>query len=398
MAARSLLGLLALDSTLAAIRDILLARTGPRGMSHLVGGSQNRLRREFNTLDASDWVYSQSGGASVTVVGGVLTMALGTTLGATATLTSTTFVTAPSRCMVSLGISSKAVGQEAYIELVAVDDAGNLIEDRRAAWRMAIADSATTTTQAVETQNGGPVSRLAVAMTSVPVVGATPLAMLEIELEADETWFHARLPDSTAARVYSFVRQTISPDPNLRYALRIRFVNVAAPAASATLRVGHVLVSDYTELQAEISGSRGGVSPGQALPVVASGGTQTVSGTLSTYGAGVQYTDTTTNLAPGATFTGSQKTASGTTTGIATRYNRLDVRITTDQPGTLILEQAVSMTSPAYKSPPQHSFDITPGVTLLESLNLYTNAARLRFINNGAATTTGLEIISSASR
>lgn len=322
-----------------AFAELAVDRPSAGGSAHAVSSAISRLRREFTNLTDPDWdlVVPASMTAAVNAAG-QLVVGMGTTAGAEATLTSRRSFIAPFRLMVSEQLSQKIANNEAYIEVVAENPDGTLDETTVAAWRIAGSVSTTTTHAEHQVRNGG-ADRLSLNVAvSVSTTGTTAGALWEIELGSTECWFHLRSTDGTAVRHNSFVRHATVPDPTRRYRVRLRWRNGAtAPASATTAYVGHVAISDYTEVDVTVTGSRGSNTQAQSLPVVATGGTVSL-GSLPPYNGEIQ--ESVTALAAGATYTGPARDDTGDLSRVRTRI-RAAVRHTAGQePGLLIFEQS----------------------------------------------------------
>lgn len=289
MALRNALEKVSTESTLAAIRDIFLKRASSNGDAHLISGNKIRYRREFT--DATLAAFDVATGAGMTVAAGTgnLLVTTGTAANSTTTVTTKQDFTAPFKAVFGFKISQKIANQEFYVEAVAVNDSdGSLDETVVAAWRVAGSDSTATTNSRVEVRNGG------TARTQSPNITTstqTVDSVFEIVIESDEVQFHSRAADSTAGRTGSTTRNTVAPDPNRRYKLRIRIVNGAtAPASSTTFTSSFVGCVDYTEIQTELTGGPGHANPGSSLPVAVTSGSvgvanATIAASASTIGS-----------------------------------------------------------------------------------------------------------------
>ena len=248
----------------------------------VVTGNSKRYRREFNDPTLAEWDVSVGAGMTSTVSNGNLVVTGGTTANSVTTFTTKESFNAPFKSAFGFKVSSKIVNQEYYLEVVSENANGvGLDETVVAAWRIAGSDSTTTTIARTEVRNGG-ATRLQSANISSQASQTTD-TIYEITLESDEVWFTSKLADNAAGRYAPFVRNTTSPDPNLRYRLRIRIVNGAsAPASNVTSTFSFVSCVDYTEFQMEVTGGTGGNTAGQAIPTYIAGSvTQTVSGSVT---------------------------------------------------------------------------------------------------------------------
>jgi hypothetical protein len=256
----------------------LAARTTSDGSAVLIGGTQKKYRREFNDPTFADWDVALGAGMVANATNGNLVITTGTTINSTTSFTTKETFSAPFKAGFGFQISQKIANQEFYVEVVAVDKTDGYTPDETvvAAWKIAAADSATTTVAKYETRNGG-AARVTSALTTTEATQTVP-GIYEIVLESDEVWFHSRTADGSTARFTSYVKQTTAPDPNRRYRLRYRILNLGtAPASSTTFTASHLTCIDYTELQAEITGGTGSIAGSQGVPVYSTGGSVSVS-------------------------------------------------------------------------------------------------------------------------
>lgn len=119
---------------------------------------------------------------------------------------------------------------------------------------------------------------------------------------------------------------------------------------------------------------------------------QVSSVTASIRSSATWYTETTTNLASGATFTGSNR-ACGTTT--AQYYGKARIRVYSSHSGTLTIESSRDSSSANFRSPPEYTnIQINAGETVIIDAPVIGYYYRCKFTNTGVATTTSLEILS----
>ncbi len=190
---------------------------------------QKKWRDTFNgpALDLGRWDLAVTGsGMAVSEGNGTLTIGTGTTLDDAVTLTSRESFTVPFRAMVGLNLSQRIAGQTVQVEMVSIDrDTGLPDEQHIACWRI----DGSSATQAIYevAANGSPRLMSAASTITSTARGSTEMTGtgLEIELFADEAWFHSRPLDSSAVRSASCCRTTQVPDPNRLYKLRLRVVN-----------------------------------------------------------------------------------------------------------------------------------------------------------------------------
>lgn len=267
---------MALDATVQAVVDALASIKSKYG-GQLTTTAKNRFRREFNTLDTTYWTDISAGaGASAVASAGTLVLTSGVASGGVAGIVGKRplALSVPTRIAFAIRESQKIANQELYIELVAINDDDTIDDTCVLSWRVAFADSATATIARMETRNGG-TARTPSANLTINTITAD--GILELQIEVDESWGHARLPDNNTSRTLSNVLQKVSPDPNRNFVPRVRIINGAlqanntitgaVPASSTTVTVSYIVGSDYTDVQAEILGGSGDIATGRGLPV-----------------------------------------------------------------------------------------------------------------------------------
>lgn len=297
------------------------------------------------SLDPNKWEVVQQGpGMTISQSGGVLTISTGTTTNSETILLSKETFTDPVRVLFGFMLSQKIANQDFFLELVSVDPSTGQVDNQNAAaWRISYDDNTSNTYAVYEVQAGG-LNRLASSAVNANVA-QTSYGIYEIELFSDECWFHTRAMDSSNGRSYSTVRHQQIPDPNALYKVRIRAKNKStAPASNTDFKFLFVTVIDYAELTAEITAGRGNVAAGQSIsaqvvntPNVNISNTPTVTGRLDANAT--IYTDTTTNLGAGASYTGTTRDAGSSYQA----YNRFRVTVmhtAGTTPGHLVIEQS----------------------------------------------------------
>lgn len=226
---------------------------------------QKKFRDSFSTgsLNPANWTSSNTGGGSIAVAGGQLTMGSGTTANGETSITSVETFTIPFRVSIGFTLSQRIANQSFYVEAISVDPKTGEPDGQHCAALMF--DGTSLTQVKYEVQNGG-LPRLTSAGVTFPTTASS--GVYEIEPFADETWFHGGTLDSTSGRTNSYRRHQQIPHPNALYKLRLRWLNGATPPASNTNAVvQYIAVQDYAELTAEITAGRGQSSAGQALAV-----------------------------------------------------------------------------------------------------------------------------------
>lgn len=230
--------------------------------------TQKKWKSDFagTTLSSDKWEVLQQGtGHTISVAGGELTIATGTTINSETILLSKETFSNPLRALFGFMLSQKIANQEFYIEIVSVDpDTGLPDSQNLAGWKIAFADSPTNDFAKYRVQSSGiAVLESAAVDTNVP---QTAYGIYEVEMFADEAWFHARGMDSANGRSYSNVRHQNIPGSDSLYKVQLRAKNLGvAPASTTSFKFQFVNVIDYAELTAEITAGRGNAATGQAI-------------------------------------------------------------------------------------------------------------------------------------
>lgn len=354
---------------------------------------QKKWKDSFSqtTLNPEKWEVIQVGegqNIDASLPGNTL-ISTGVTPNAETIILSRESFTVPMRGLFGFQISQKIANQDFYLEFVSVDKVTKVPDDlHKVAWKISGTDSVTTTNARTVTQTGGMVL-VESANLSVSVAQTTS-ALYELELFADEAWYHTRTMDSTAGRSYSAVRHNNIPDPNGLYKMQIRVKNGAvAPASSTNLQLNFVNVVDYAELTAEITSGRGSASAGQALSVNAAGGTISTVTTLTT-GNMVSKTLGGT-ITTSAITTSTPFTTPAIDNGSALTYSTLRGRFTFDQPVKVEFFHGSNTTATSNRIQSTHV--IPANTTTIIDFPLLARYMFVRITNTGTATTTVHEAI-----
>lgn len=316
-----------------------LDRPGANGDGNLVSGTRTRYRREFTDPTLSAWDVSTGPGMAIAVANSNMTITTGTTANSETRLTTKETFSAPFRAQFGLKLSQKLANQEFYAEIIAVDGAGIVDETVVAAWRLAGTDSTTTTVARTEVRNGQAARSQSGNQTTA---SQTTDGIFEIVLESDEVSFHNKAADSIAGKTLSSVRNTIAPDPNLMYKLRLRAVNASvAPASTTTLTASFVTALDYTETLVEVTGGQGRSDGSGAIAVTVTGGTVGMTSTALAPSATAGGTNAYKTTAAASTNAANIKTTAArvygyryTNTSAATKFVRLYNKATAPTVGT----------------------------------------------------------------
>ena len=216
-----------------------------------------------SALDTTRWDSSTGTAGSLTVSSGNLTIASGTTANDVVYAMAKEVFMAPSRLAIGLTLSQRIANQTFYVELVSVDSTTQQPDGLNSvAW---LFDGTTATMAKYRAQVSGNTA-IDSAASTIPTTASA--GIYEIELYADDVWYHGGTLDSTVIRANSYRRHTGTPDPNALYRLRLRWVNGAStPASSTTATISYLAVQDEEVLTAEITGGRGQTAAAQALGV-----------------------------------------------------------------------------------------------------------------------------------
>jgi hypothetical protein len=224
---------------------------------------QKKFRDSFSgaALDPLAWVSNPGSGHTVTVSGGTLQIASGVTAGTSTKIESVETFTVPFRVTASVVLSQRIANQDFFLEVYSVDPATGLDDGKHSASWDFDGTNATQGKYVVQCDAQSPLSSSA---STIPTTAGG--SIFEVELFADEAWFHAGLLDSVNARANSYRRHQQIPNPNAVYKIRLRMKNGAsAPASSTTATIAFVACQDYAELTAEITAGRGNGVAGQGI-------------------------------------------------------------------------------------------------------------------------------------
>lgn len=298
-----------------------------------VGGS---WRDDFPgaSLDTTtNWEIVQTGaGMTITVSGGVLTIASGTTANAHTIIRSRRSYRPAVLLQIIARLSQRIANQDFFIELVSAD------ATHACGWQLL-----GTTATAGRYFNTN--TSLTTTSSDVTINTTASDSMFEIELLRDRVFYHSRTLNST--RAASYMLQTNVPSPALAYFVRIRVLNGATPPASSTnFIIDAVHCLDISEQQVEVIGGRGSTMDAQSMPVRLASGSATIGNistvtTLTTMTTGniqsinTAYADTSTALAANAVFNGTARDFTATQ-----RVNEFRASSTSDVAGTLFIEQS----------------------------------------------------------
>lgn len=257
-----------------------------------VTGVRRMFRDEFGgsggseAINAELWEVEVGSGMAVAVGGSRLAITTGTEVSSVTTLTSRRSYQLPLRAMLAFQQSAaKQTGQAVRLELVAVKADGTLDEDNLIRVETPIAGVAANQ-YGLSTVCDGVVE----AATTYTAPNITTLVgMMDLSVDWDQAVAASAVANS-ATRTARAYRDKNLPDPNARYKVRVSVVHSATFAGSSlTVWLDFALLMDLTEVQVEVTGSRGAGDLVQVAGTVAISGTPAVSATETALLTPTQY-------------------------------------------------------------------------------------------------------------
>jgi hypothetical protein len=333
--------------------------------------NQNYQKRwDFGgTVLPTEWSILELGaGMTVGVAGGVLSIASGTTAGAETVIRCSKALTLKVVARFIAMLSQRIANQAFYLELT--NEAGTT----EARW---LFDGTSATSAKVESENGG-VANAAVTLTTP---NSAAYATYEIFGEVEQVLFAATASNSNAVKGATALFDRNIPEPGELYYLQIRALNGGtAPASSTTFNIDAVLVEDLETVAVEILRAEGAMSPAAALGIRAQGGTIDQVSTAFMSPRTSRVTETGTNLAAAATFTGG-----GRDTGSTGLFDEIRVFCLASHAGTLFIEQS-SDNAVWFQT---NSQPTTAGAAAeVFTFPIALRYVRVRYVNGATATTT----------
>jgi hypothetical protein len=349
---------------------------------------QKKFRSDFigTSLSPDKWELVQTGpGMTVTVTGSQLRIAAGTTNGSETIIRSKEIFQISLRALIQAYQSAKAANQEIYFEFISVDPTTGEPDGQHGAGWLIDGSSATTDYLKYSVQYGGEAPIVSANVDTNEAV--TSVRLREIELFPDEAWFHSRQVDSVNARTSSFCKNAAIPDPNAYYKFQIRVKNNGVPAAAITHYISGITIVDFAELTTEITAGRGIAAPGQSIAVNVTG---SITQPTQPLGRNLSYLDAPGIPVANAVLVGAARSLGGTSDGSTGNYQRFQVIVSSDQVGTLFLEQSRTTTDSDYKIIKQIDVPAGAGFTIpavVGEMEINMRYARWRYVNGAAAAT-----------
>lgn len=248
-------------------RQVDLAADGNGNLA--VGGCRQAFRDSFGgSALKSDWLAVVDPAHTVVVAGNELAVIVGTAPNTETVLTLDRRLTLPCRVIAGIRATQRVAGQAAYLELVSVGDDGLPDGQDVFAWKLDGAASANTKAFYQYQVAGGAIGTSAEQTVGTWVTSAAKGGLFELAPDNEEMWWFYGTTDSTAGRTAGYVAHSNAPNPAREFVARLRFRNDPGFAGTATTyTVTHFVALDTAEVQAEITGGRGGGAAGQALSV-----------------------------------------------------------------------------------------------------------------------------------
>lgn len=273
--------------------------------NYRAGTSKSRFKDDFFNFDTTNnWRVIQNPAGQLITVDGIsggsryLNINTGLNSGDETILLSKQTFKPPVKFACAVSISQRIVNQEFYIELIGVDDNGNVVTESTfpsqtvnnalnavgLLWDGATAANLKYALRAEgisELVSGSIAGQTTLASGTTPNFNAT--AQFEILLQTELTNITARLVNSAASGTQITNRTDYVPDTSLNYAVRIRVKNTGVPASASDFRVHFIRLIDAARLSVDF-GMIGGTGMDMlAAPVkVTTMPTTTVQGTSTT--------------------------------------------------------------------------------------------------------------------
>lgn len=315
----------------------------------------------------ADWSIMTVGtGMSVSVAGSVMSIVAGTAANSDTIVRCNKAVSLKALVRFIAKLSQRISNQTFSLEIVNQDDTTG------AGWRL---DGTSATTGKIYSMNNGTAN----TDVSVTIPTTANYVSFEIIAELEQIVMSAVASNSSSSKTATGMFDRLIPEPDELYYLQIRATNGAtAPASSTTFSIDAAYVEDLTMLGVEILRASGDTNPAVALPVRQVGGTIDTLATITTITTAyvspktTLYSDTTTALTAGATYTGSSRDA-----GSPLLYSRFRGISLTNVPGTLYIEQSADNTTwfETNSFPSSMQFDEP----------ILARYVRVRFVNGGVA-------------
>ena len=193
---------------------------------HVVDSTAKKFRDNFAAAASTNWTVTTAASYAASASAGVLTITTSASSGGYAELLSLEAFRSPFRVMCAVQTGARQSNTQFIIEMVSVDSTNFAIDELHAAgWEIGGSTSTTVTQGAYFTQTGGLTPVVSSAQT---ITSTTTYSVLEFEANTESAYFYSNTLDSTSLRAKTYIAQTVIPDPNAYYKMRIRALNIAA--------------------------------------------------------------------------------------------------------------------------------------------------------------------------
>jgi hypothetical protein len=247
-----------------------------------ITGVRNTMRDDFNNsgsglsaVNATLWDVKLDASMTMSASGSALNIVGGTVANVSTVLLSKQIFTVPFRGILGFRQSQAKQANEAIrIEFVAINEDGTLDENNKVYMETPLAGTGSVQYSLVTVSDGNSYSQTVTGQSINTIDGF-------YDLSVDWDQIISAYGTLNSSRTASMQRDHILPDVNKAYKLRVSVVHDVGFAGTATTFTLYCAVAmDMTEVQAEITGSRGG---GPALNVAQLPGAvyQTVAGCLN---------------------------------------------------------------------------------------------------------------------
>lgn len=226
----------------------------------------------IDALIARGWNIVRNTGVTVTLNNGSLVLGLGTANGNEFLMVGPSMQTIPANITATLLMSQRIANNEVRFGYVAVNPVTGLpvahasLAGSFANYTAALFNGTVATTAVLETLG----DNLAAPRTATAANSAGTNANADYSLEVrneDVTMVSAAADTNTTRATGSARVSTAVPNIQLVYAPFVWVRNTAAAASNTNVTLSRIVALDIQELQAEVGGGRGNLTPSQSVPV-----------------------------------------------------------------------------------------------------------------------------------
>lgn len=319
----------------------------------LVSNAKAVFRDDFNAaeINTDEWTISTSGGMSVSIGSGSLTITTGTTPGAEGIITSKRAYKLSVSAYIIGYVTQRIANQEFLFQLISAD--GN--DGVGWIWAGTGASGGV-----VFTKNNG----IASQSTASNIQSTTSAALLEISAYLDKSVF-ITMPLTDTINQRSFTLVTNCPNPEKDYRIQLIARNTGTAASSTNFVIDAVSLINVEESYATILAGRGSYIVHNAIPIIG-----------ATRNYIVFYTDSTSPLGANGTFSGTSRNLLNP--GMSGSFRAC---ATADQPGTLNIQQ--SRDGSTWRTIATTA--VTAGVTATLEAKVFMQQLRVQYVNGATA-------------